>query len=195
MKRAHWLSALLIAAIAVAAARGALAGVRQIDVQHSKVTVYVYKQGLFSIFADNHEIDAPIASGSFDAAHDVAVITIDAAKIKVLDPKLSADRRNSVQSSMAGPQVLDVAKYPTIAFRSTNVRRRDTTHWTVTGDLTLHGETHPVDVDVVTSGDAHFDGSATIRQSAFGITPIRIAGGTVSVKDDVKVAFSITLAP
>jgi hypothetical protein len=32
-----------------------------------------------------------------------------------------------------------------------------------------------------------------VRQSAFGITPIKIAGGTVRVKDDVKVAFDIVL--
>jgi hypothetical protein len=43
--------------------------------------------------------------------------------------------------------------------------------------------------------DTHFTGSATIRQTAFGITPIRVAGGTISVKDEVKVDFEIVLTP
>jgi hypothetical protein len=30
-----------------------------------------------------------------------------------------------------------------------------------------------------------------LKQSAFGIEPIRIAGGTVKVKDEVKVEFDI----
>ena len=36
----------------------------QIDTERSKLTVHVYKSGLFSAFADNHIIQAPIASGS-----------------------------------------------------------------------------------------------------------------------------------
>ncbi len=39
--------------------------------------------------------------------------------------------------------------------------------------------------------DRHYTGSATVRQSDFGMTPIRIAGGTVQVKDDVKIDFDI----
>jgi hypothetical protein len=43
--------------------------------------------------------------------------------------------------------------------------------------------------------EEHFSGSATIRQTAFGITPIRAAGGTVSVEDAVNVDFEIVLTP
>jgi len=32
-----------------------------------------------------------------------------------------------------------------------------------------------------------------LNQSGFGITPVRVAGGTVKVKDEIKVAFSIAL--
>jgi polyisoprenoid-binding protein YceI len=94
---------------------------------------------------------------------------------------------------MTGPQVLDVAKYPTIVFRSTKIDVADATHWKVSGNLTLHGQTHPIDVQVVKGDETHFSGSATIRQSAFGITPIKIAGGAVSVRDDVKVDFQVAL--
>jgi hypothetical protein len=33
-----------------------------------------------------------------------------------------------------------------------------------------------------------------VRQSDFGMTPIRIAGGTVKVKDDVTIEFDIVTA-
>jgi len=32
-----------------------------------------------------------------------------------------------------------------------------------------------------------------LKQTEFGITPVKVAGGTVKVKDEVKVAFSIAL--
>jgi hypothetical protein len=34
-----------------------------VDTAHSVITVRVFKSGLFSAFADNHEIRAPISSG------------------------------------------------------------------------------------------------------------------------------------
>jgi hypothetical protein len=37
----------------------------------------------------------------------------------------------------------------------------------------------------------HYRGSASFKQSNFGISPIRIAGGTVKVKDEVKIEFDI----
>ncbi len=66
-------------------------------------------------------------------------------------------------------------------------------HWTVRGDVTLHGQTRPVAVDV-TGKDGRYRGSATLKQRDFGITPIRLGGGTVSVKDEVRVEFEIVPA-
>lgn len=37
-----------------------------IDAQHSVITVHVFKSGLFSAFADNHEIRAPVSGGFLD---------------------------------------------------------------------------------------------------------------------------------
>lgn len=159
------------------------------DVEHSKMTVHVDKQGLFAFAADTHDVDTPIASGSFDAESKSVELTIDANKMQVQGPK----NHDKVQANMIGPQVLDVEKYPKISFRSTIIDPESTTHWVVNGDLTLHGQTHPVTVQVVKSDDKHFTGSATIRQTEFGITPIKIAGGTVRVKDDVQVKFDVAL--
>src|SRR5450631_697593 len=173
---------LLTVLCAASAANAAETKALVIDVAHSHMTVDVYKQGLFSFAADNHVIDAPIVAGSVDGATHSVQLTVDATKMKVLDPKLAANRREQVQSNMTGPNVLDVTKYPKIEFRSTKVTI-DGQHWNVAGELTLHGQTHPIVIPVVSSDATHFTGSVMVRQSSYGITPIRILGGTVTVKD------------
>ncbi len=159
------------------------------------MTVHVYKQGLFSFLADDHEVSAPILSGSYDDMAKTVELTVDATKMRVLDPKLPAQKRDSVQTNMAGPRVLDVGTHPTISFHSTTIDEADPNRWTVTGTLELRGQTHPISVGVLRTDATHFSGSATIRQTVFGITPIKIAGGAVSVKDDVSVEFDIAMPP
>jgi polyisoprenoid-binding protein YceI len=185
--------ALLVLALATLNVRPALASPVAIDVAHSTMTVNVAKQGLFSVFADNHVISAPIASGTYDDAQKAVLLTVDATQMRVLDPKAPASRRADVQSNMTGPEVLDVSTYPTIVFRSTSITGTDSTRWTVNGNLTLHGQTHPITFAAVRADATHFSGSATVKQSAFGITPIRIAGGAVTVKDAVTITFQIAL--
>lgn len=193
MKPRRALSAILFVLIGTMLVSAAPATRHEIDVQHSKMTVYVGKQGLFSFLGDNHEIEAPIASGVYDSAVNSVELTVDAAKLKALDPNLSADKRNTVQDNMVGPKVLDAGKYPTIAFRSTKIEATDPTHLKIAGNLTLHGQTHPIEVEAVRADATHFTGSSTVRQTSFGITPIKIAGGAVSVKDDVRVEFQVAL--
>jgi len=40
----------------------------------------------------------------------------------------------------------------------------------------------------------HFMGTARLRQSDFGITPIKVAGGAIRVKDEIQLEFDIQLA-
>src|ERR1700680_2418737 len=171
-------------------------GLHSIDVKHSWIKVYVFKEGVFAFAGDNHEVDVPIASGSLDQKTNSVPLTVDAAKMRVLDPR---SRRDNVQANMLGPQVLDVAKYPTISYRSTasedagSVKGSGAKVWVVKGDLTLHGQTHPIPLSVERFGAMHFTGSAVIKQSTFGITPLRVAGGAVRVKDDVHLIFDVRL--
>ena len=65
--------------------------------------------------------------------------------------------------------------------------------WSVHGELTLHGQTRPVAVEV-REKSGHYVGTARLKQTDFGIKPIKIAGGTVRVKDEVRIDFDIQLA-
>lgn len=169
------------------------ADVRKIDAARSKITVRVSKSGLFSALGHNHEIDAPLESGEVNENGPLSVeIRVDARKLRLADPEASADTRAKIQETMLGPQVLDANQFPKIHFRSKSVETQGTDRWRVKGDLELHGQTQPVAVGVELK-DGVYRGSATVKQTDFAIKPVSIGGGTVNVKDEVKIEFEIAL--
>jgi len=162
-----------------------------IDVRKSKLTVFVYKAGLFSAFADNHVIGAPIASGMITTTPAPAIeLVVNAAELVPLDPDLDPAKRDEVRTRMVSADVLDTARFSTITFRSTAIEPAGSDRWNVSGQLTIHGVTKAVTFPVIRA-DGVYRGETRIRQRDFGINPIRIAGGTVSVKDELKVEFEI----
>ncbi|HWH58054.1 MAG TPA: YceI family protein [Terriglobales bacterium] len=167
-----------------------LAGARDIDTEKSVLTVRVYKSGLFSAFAHDHEIRTPIQSGSFDEQKHTVEFKVKSADLKVLDPDGSDSERSQVQHTMEGPKVLDPDKFPEISFHSTSIEVAGPGKWNVQGDLTLHGQTHPVKVEVE-GANGHYRGSSRFRQTEFGMTPITIGGGSIKVKDEVRIEFDV----
>jgi polyisoprenoid-binding protein YceI len=166
---------------------------RSIDSAHSTITVYVYKTGILSGLAHNHEIEAPIESGEVKGSENSSVeLRVRSSKLRVLDAEVSSDTREKIQATMLSAEVLDAGHFPEIHFQSTRVEATGTDHWVIHGNLDLHGQTHPISFEVALK-DGVYQGSAALKQSEFGITPVKIAGGTVKVKDEVKVAFSIAL--
>ena len=189
--------ALLLLAVGLAPARAA-----DLDLAASKITVHVEKSGLFAAFAHNHIISAPLASGSLDLQNRTIELKFRAQEMKVLDPQSSTSERSTIEGNMKGPEVLDPARFPEITFVSTSVEAPAAaaatasagtdvaTHYLVHGNLTLHGVTRPIDLSVSFSG-GHYTGKVTLKQTDFGITPIKIAGGAVRVKDLIEIGFEI----
>jgi polyisoprenoid-binding protein YceI len=64
----------------------------------------------------------------------------------------------------------------------------------VTGELSLHGTTRSITVPVMLE-KGRYIGSTRLKQTDFGITPVRIAGGTVKVKDEVEMSFEVVPTP
>jgi len=186
--RRRIVAAALIALLTAAPASGAP---EAIDTDRSTITIHVFKSGLFRAFADNHEIQAPIKEGSVDAGTNPRVnLVVDAGRMHVLDPGLSSKDRNEVQTRMLGAEVLDANQFPQIRFESTAVDPTGPGSWMVRGQLTMHGQSRPVAVKV--SGEqGHYKGSVSLKQKDFGITPISIVGGTVKVKDEVRIDFDV----
>lgn len=163
---------------------------RPVDIQTSRVTVHVYRAGIFGGLGDNHEIAAPITAGSLDESARQITLRFDARRLRVLDPSLSADKRSEVQQRMLGPDVLDVERFPEITFESTSIRPAPGGALAITGTLRLHGQAHTVS-GTATSSSRDYHGSFKLRQHDFGIKPISLAGGTVKVKDELSIEFEI----
>ncbi|HEY4351119.1 MAG TPA: YceI family protein [Paraburkholderia sp.] len=72
--------------------------------------------------------------------------TIDAASVDTNVPALD--------KLVKGKDMLDVARYPQIRFVSTRFERTGNARGTLTGDLTIHGVTRPVTLDVTFNGTA-----------------------------------------
>jgi polyisoprenoid-binding protein YceI len=190
-RRVNTFALMLVVCALAWPAQPARAATADMDAEHSTLTIRVYKTGLFSAFAHDHEINAPIRHGSFDEEKQTVELSVDARTLKVMDPGVSASDRVQIQSTMLGPKVLDSEQFQEIKFHSTSIERAGEGKWTLNGELTLHGQTHPVKVEV--QGEkGHYHGSALLRQKDFGITPVSIAGGSVKVKDEIRVEFDIS---
>lgn len=187
--QARVLALAFVPAIVLQMTAAAQAG-HEIDTEKSALTVRVYKAGLFSAFGHDHEIRAPIQHGSFDEKNKTVEFTVKSHTLRVIDPGASESDRNQVQETMLGPKVLDTSQFPQIRFSSTKIEDAGPNKFSVQGDLTLHGQTHPVSVQVELV-DGRYRGSAKLRQTEFGMTPVSIAGGSVKVKDEVRVEFEI----
>ena len=176
-----------------------------LDLAASKITVHVEKSGLFAAFAHNHTISAPLASGNLDVQNRTIELKFRAQDMKVLDPGSSDSERSTIESTMKSGEVLDPVHFPEITFVSTSVEApaNEATapaHYQVHGNLTLHGVTRPIEMSVSFSGTsntgsaARYTGKVTLKQTDFGITPIKIAGGAVRVKDAIEIGFEIVPA-
>ncbi len=115
--------------------------------------------------------------------------------MKVLDPEASDSERANIEHTMKSDQVLDPARFPEITFVSTSVEAPGgeasaPAHYSVHGNLTLHGVTKPIEISVSLS-EGRYTGKVTLKQTDFGITPVKIGGGTIRVKDPIEIGFEI----
>ncbi len=174
-----------------------------IEPSMSHAAVQVGKAGLFSFAAGHlHEISVPIDAGSVDLdpgdlARSRIRLTIKAWALAVVPKGEPPNDVPKVQEAMQSEKVLDAARYPTIAFESTAVsvtsRAGSTVDLAVAGRLTIRSATQPVTVPVhvtLTADALTATGKFAVKQTAFGITPISVAG-VVVVKDALDISFTI----
>jgi polyisoprenoid-binding protein YceI len=174
-----------------------------VDPALSTVLVHVGRAGLFSFAGHEHEVAAPNIQGSIlldaaDVARSRVTLRFEARTMRVTGRGEPPEDVPEVQRTMLSDRVLDAQRYPTIRFESDRVSMQapssDGFRLRVEGTLTLHGTSRRVAVPVavrLSGGQIAATGTATVRQTAYGIRPVTAAAGTVRVKDDVTVAFTI----
>ncbi len=161
------------------------------------------KAGLLKAFGDDHlirvtDFRCDVLLDEQDLANSSVRIAIPTASLKVIDPKLAAEKRAEVQKKMEGPDVLDIARFPEIIFVSRGVKAVGNARFRVEGDLKIRDITRSVVLDVSLAPEAgihHARGEARIRQTSFGIRPVTAVGGTIKVKDEMKIVFDVVLVP
>lgn len=159
---------------------------RAIDPTHSRITIHVGKSEPFSAAGHEHKVSAPIVEGAIDDSQAGHVwLRVETAGMTVFPEKDQEEVQSTMQKS-----VLESTKFPEIRFESTSIHKIENGKWTVTGNLTLHGETASITVEVHNDSGAYL-GEAKIRQTQFGIQPVSAAGGTVKLKDELKIEFVI----
>lgn len=104
---------------------------------------------------------------------------------------------------LRGPDVLDVTKYPTIDYSSSSLTEAGPGRYTVNGDLTLHGVTRPVTLDLTVRGvitdtwgktRMGLAATATIKRSDFDVLKfghVALAAGGFMVPDALRITLAI----
>lgn len=144
-------------------------------IKHNNVS---YFYGRFNAFSGSFAIDGE--STTLD-------ITVDAASVDTANE----GRDKHVKSQ----DFFSVKEFPTVTFKSTSAKKTAGEAIEVAGNLTFHGVTKPVTVNLVPTGQgtgrggatvAGFETTFTIKRSDYGM-----GGMTGSLSDDVTITVSL----
>lgn len=162
------------------------AGQYELDKRHASLIVRVVHMGF-----SHYTMRFNGLSGSF--VYDPASWQTTRATI-IVDPKSIETTENSFDRTVAG--YFEPDKYPVIQFVSTDLKATGDGQGELTGDLTLHGVTKPVTLNVVFNGAGPgllgagvrmgFSGVGRIKRSEFNVT-----GGRPWAGDDVDIMFDV----
>ncbi len=112
----------------------------KIDPKHSAAQFGVTHLMISTVRGEFHNVNGTVVLDDKDITKSSVEVTIDATSVDTREP----DRDKHLKS----PDFFDVAKFPTFTFKSTKVEQAGAGKLKVTGDLTIHGVTKSVVLDV-----------------------------------------------
>ncbi|MGD0836804.1 MAG: YceI family protein [Polyangia bacterium] len=126
----------------------------EIDPAHSSLEFSVRHMMATTVKGQFEKFHGSVNIDDKDPARSTVAVTVDIASLNTHDPKRDAHLKS--------PDFFEVAKYPTATFKSTKVQKTGKDKLKVTGELTLHGVTKPVVLEV--------EGPSKAYQTPFGTT-------------------------
>lgn len=162
-----------------------------LDPGHASVLFGVSHLGFSKTFGRFNKVEGAFVLDVDAPEKSSAVVTIDAASLDT--------NHEERDEHLRGPEFFDVAQFPTLIYKSTSVKQTGEKTAIVTGDLTMHGVTKsvPLDVTLVNVGPnpmdptktkivAGFSARGTLKRSEFGM-----AYGTPLLGDDVEIIIEV----
>jgi polyisoprenoid-binding protein YceI len=165
----------------------------KIDPNHSEADFAIKHMAISTVHGTFRGVSGTI---NFDP-NDIAAGSVNAT-IDVKSVNTGVDARDS---HLRGPEFFETDKYPTMAFKSSSVKKTSD-GYDVYGDLTIHGVTKPVTLKMETPGRpqvdakgvAHcgFTATTMINRKDFGLLYAqKTTGGDAMLGDEVKIELNI----
>ena len=166
-----------------------------IDAAHSHVEFAVKHLMIATVKGRFGGVTGTVRTDESDPSKGQVDVEIDAASIDTREAQRDAHLKSA--------DFFDVEKFPKLTFKSTRIEGVAGDSFKLTGDLTIHGVTRPVTLDVTSEGRgkdpwggerAGFSATGKIKRSEFGLTWNQVleTGGFV-VGDDIKISLDVEL--
>lgn len=168
----------------------------QIDPAHSATQFSVRHMSISTVRGAFSKVTGTVNLDDGDISKSNVDVTIDVSTVDTREPKRDDDLRSD--------RFFDVKDFPTMTFKSTKVEQLAPGKLRVTGDLTIHGITKPVVLDVEgptapikdPRGNQRAAATATtkINRQDFGVKwNANLDNGGVVVGDDVSITIDIEM--
>jgi len=188
------LSATLAAALALPAA--AATTTWQIDPAHTAASFAVKHLMISTVRGEFKGVTGAVSWDDQDITKSTVDVTIDAKTVDTSEPNRDKDLKSD--------KFFDVEKYPIITFKSKKVEQVSVGKLKVTGDLTIHGVTKEVVLDVEGPSASVKDPWGNTRAAISATTKVNrqdygvkwnanIDGGGVVVGDDVNITIDLEM--
>ena len=155
----------------------------------ARLTVRTTKAGAASKAGHNLLIEVGSWDATFAPDSEQVTVSVDSRSLRVIEGTgglkgLTDEDRANIAQTIDDEVLCGCA----IEFRSTEVKAAGEQLYVV-GDLELAGQRHPVAFTLSRGQDGRLSGSATVKQTDWGMKPYSALFGTLKVGDEVSVAF------
>lgn len=176
----------------------------RIEPGRSRFTVQAFAAGILSAFAHSptfavRDFGGEVRLGSTAQSLELD-LTVVPGSLDLQDSVKDSDRRD-IEARMWN-DVLETASFREIVFQGratwAETIGQGRYRLTIGGDLALHGAVRPYRTDaelVVFSDGLRLGGAGVLRMSEFGIGPVTALGGTIKLKDELRLAFDLAALP
>lgn len=190
------IAVIVVMAAGLSLPSGAATSTWQIDPQHSSAQFAVRHLGLSTVRGAFSRLGGRMVLDEQNITNSSVEVTIDVNTVDTREPDRDKDLRSE--------RFFDVARFPTMTFKSKKVEQLAPGRLRVTGDLTIRGTTREVtlDVDGPTApvkdpwGNQRLAATATtkINRQDYGVKwNAKLDNGGVVVGDDVNITLDVEM--